>query len=167
MCGSGNTSPDNHRMFDGYHPSVRDLDSRCLLPIVVGAHLDAELSDRALAYRLRGAIMEWQRGHAADRRLHPVVLTDLWYLNARELRVQPTVCIGGPEINAATAFHAARLPTALLVDDAYRIQLDPEGVETNACLWGTDPARTGEAVACFEERYLGEYLENAHLLAAG
>lgn len=134
----------------------------------MGAHLAAEVSDRAIAYGLRRTILDWRPADAPapdeSASLRPVVLTDVWYLNDQALRLQPTICVGGPEVNAATAFHASRIPTALIVEDAYRIQLDPEGLDTAACLWGTDPVRTAEAVACFVARYLDAFLETANLL---
>src|SRR4051794_33570264 len=41
-------------------------DPQRVLLIVVGAHLQAEISDRPLAYRLREAVLRWQDEHADD-----------------------------------------------------------------------------------------------------
>jgi len=55
------------------------------------------------------------------------------------------------------------LPTALVVEDLFRIHLDPELVDLHAVIWGTSPGRTADAVDCFVERYLDAYLESATL----
>ena len=139
-----------------------------LLLIVVGASIEAEVTDRPLAYRLQGEIAAAPVGDGAvggemnDRgRLTPVVCTDLWYLNTQPLRLRPTIAIGSPESNAATAFLATRMPTALVVEERYRIQLDPEYMEMKACLWGTSDRDTAAAVDVFVDRYLAEFLRNA------
>ena len=135
-------------------PADPNPDPASLLVVVVGAHLAAEIADRPTATFLADTV----RAHPATT-LTPVVVTDLWYLNAPELRVRPTVSIGAPEVNAATAFWAARVPTALVCDEAYRIHLDPELVAAEACLWGVDGRRTRVAAECFVERYLDGYLD--------
>jgi len=73
--------------------------------IVVGSHLRAEEGDRPLAYLLRRRIVAWRREHAAQLNvpLTPIVCTDLWYLNHEHLQQRPTVCIGGPGVNAYAA----------------------------------------------------------------
>ena len=152
-------------MQDPFDETVRELAPRSVLPIVVGANLEAELMDRGVASELRDAIRTAQDRTVPSGALQPVVLSDLWYLNDPPLRVQPTIAVGRPEINAATAFLAARIPTAFMVDGTFRVQLDPELVELNACLWGSDARSTAEAVACFIDRYLPDYLRSVNLLS--
>ena len=151
-------------MQDFFDPSVRELDPSHLLPLVVGAHIESEMTDRASAYRLREQILNWQADSGCPGRLLPVVCTDLWYLNNQPLRMRPTIAIGRPELNAATTYLASRVPTAFMVEQAFRIQLDPELVELNACIWGLDGPSTSSAVDCFIDRYLGEYLRSVHEL---
>jgi hypothetical protein len=142
---------------------VRELDLATVIPIVVGAHIEAELTDRLVANRLRDRMIEVIAASpdADCSRLHPVVITDLWYLNNQPLRVRPTIAIGRPEVNAATAYLARKVPTALVVEDAYRIQVDPEFIDVHACLWGTSPAATATSAEVFEKRYLARWLVTA------
>ena len=142
---------------------VRELDCARMLPIVVGAHPEAEANDRVVGYGLRRKVLDWQDATPDVQRLKPVVMTDLWYLNDDDLRGRPTITVGRPEINAATAWLAGRLPTALVVDAAYRIQLDPELIDLRACIWGRGPRETESGVMCFVARYLGDFLDRAHL----
>lgn len=133
-----------------------------LLVVVVGAHLRAEQSDRPLGYRLRDSILRWQAAHPDARPLSPVLCSDLWYLNAPELMVRPTISVGAPELNAVSAFFANRLPAALVIDDSLQVQLDPEFVTLRACVWGVDDAATATGVDLFETRYLDAFLRSAH-----
>ena len=134
-----------------------------LLPIVVGAHLGAELSDRPLAYQLRQRMLEWLGGAGrGEEGIRPIVCCDLWYLNAEDLMLQPTVSIGDPEVNAASAYLAGRLPTALVVDERLRVQLDPEFVDQKVCIWGVDAASTARGLDLFTDRYLNAYLRSVH-----
>ncbi len=91
-----------------------DLEQTNLVLIVVGAHLRAEVGDRPLANRLQNRIASWTRRHA-DRLESPVVAivcTDLWYLNNEELHGLPTICLGGPGVNALSAYFAQALREA-------------------------------------------------------
>ena len=137
------------------------------LLIVVGSSLRAELSDRMLGYRLRERILSWQDEMSCDPPLLPVVCTDLWYLNADELRDRPVLTIGDPETNAATAYLAGKLPTAFIIDETLRVQLDLDYVDLRACIWGINPTTTVSAVDLFLERYLDGYLRSAHDLPVG
>lgn len=141
---------------------VREPDAGLLLPIVVGAHLRGELEDRPLAYGLRDRIIAWQREHDDVPPLHPVVCTDLWYLNTEDLLERPAITIGEPAVNAATAFLASRLPTALVMEETLRVQLDLEFLDLRVCLWGADPAATASCLEVFGERYLDGFLTAAH-----
>jgi hypothetical protein len=125
---------------------------------VVGAHLRAEVGDRARANRVKDAIVGWMKENDISDPPWPLVCSDLWYLNQIELKAQPTICIGHPEVNAATAALSAKLPTAFLADDSYRIQLDPEYIDCTCCLWGVDNAHSQHAVDAFISDFLPELL---------
>ena len=138
------------------------VDPRRLLLIVVGAHLGAELADRPLGYRLRDDVVRWQRKTPEADPLMPVVCTDLWYLNARELMARPTIAVGRPQRNAVSAYFANRLPTALVIDESLQVQLDPQLVNPQACVWGVDGQATSSSVDLFVQRYLEPFLRSAH-----
>jgi len=138
--------------------------------IVVGADLRAEISDRPLAYRLCERIRQWQGLLAEHATAEPVtaielasiiVCTDLWYLNSKDLMVRPVISIGDPGVNAATAYLANRLPTALVIEGRCRMHLDPEFIDPQACIWGVDVRATAEAIDVFAERYLDDFLHAA------
>ncbi len=131
-----------------------------LLLIVVGAHLRAEVADRPLAYRLSQRVKKWLKAH--DDRMNvslmPVVCSDIWYVNQRDLQSLPTVSVGGPEVNALSAYFANKLPTAWVRDNHMLVQLDPEYVDLRVCVWGADHRLTVAAVDVFCEQYLEGYL---------
>lgn len=128
------------------------------LPIVVGAHLVAEVEDRPIAGAMRDALA----ARLPDGfPLVPVVMTDLWYLNTDPLRSQPTVSIGRPEVNALAAYLADKLPSVLAVDDRLIVQLDPELTDPAASCWGVDATATAEAVHAFVERWAGAFIKAA------
>jgi hypothetical protein len=140
-----------------------------LILVVVGAHLQAEAIDRPLGYRLRQEILRWcderakrdQDEQAVMSRLQPIVCTDVWYLNDDSLRSRPTICIGPPGVNAASAYLANRLPTAFLIENTLRVHLDTEFIDQRACIWGVDQAATSAGVDLFVSRYLNEFMEEA------
>lgn len=137
-----------------------------MLLIVVGAHLRAELHDRPLGYRLRDVILHRQdmlrARHLEDGPgLKAVLCTDLWYLNAKELLDRPTIAIGDPAVNAATAYLSNRLPTAFVIENSLRVHLDLEFIDPQACLWGVNPSATNSAIDLFVERYLDDFLKQA------
>jgi len=138
-----------------------------LLLIVTGAHLRAEAYDRAIAYRLRERIIArlndryGPEKHGKPHPISPLVCSDMWYLNNEPLRSRPTVSIGGPDVNALTAYLADKLPSVLAVEDVYIVQMDPELVDVAACCWGAEAGATLAAVEAFEERYLEEFLDEA------
>ena len=121
--------------------------------IVVGAHLSAEVYDRPLAYRLREAVLGALGAGEPDR---VIVCSDLWYLNRDQLRGLPAVSVGGPTVNAFTAYLGDKLPSAFAVDGRLVVQMDPEG--PLACCWGIDAAATAAAVEAFAERHLEQWL---------
>lgn len=135
-----------------------------LLALVVGAHPRAEVCDRPLAARLARAIRQWQASELepGERALVPIVCCDLWYMNDRELMRQPSVTIGDPGVNAATAYFASRLPKAYVIDDVCAVQLDAELLEPSVALWGADWRGTETAVEAFLARYLDRFLRVVH-----
>ena len=143
-------------------PSPIDVDS--LLLIVVGAHPRAELNDRATAYRLRQAIeqrLERRSGDEGGRPVMPLVVTDVWYLNDASMRRRPAVSVGGPGVNAFSAFLGDKLPSAFVVDDTLMVQMDLDLTDAIACCWGVDAPATLAAVDAFTARYLDAFLDAA------
>jgi hypothetical protein len=130
--------------------------------VVVGAHLRAELADRPLAYRLANSICETigEEPGSGDG-LSALPCSDIWYLNNEELHRRPTISVGGPGVNALSAYLYERLPTALTIEDQLVVQLDVAFDDTRVALWGIDSERTTAAVTLFEERYLAAFVEAA------
>ena len=145
-------------------PPDMELDSSRLLPIVVGAKLRGEIADRPLANRLAAAIRQWQRANIArdEDRLVALVMTDLWYLNDQELLLQPTIAIGSPTTNAASAYYGTRLARAYVVDGQLQVLADLSFVEPSVALWGIDAAATRTALDWFIARHLPAFLESVH-----
>ncbi|MEM9414535.1 MAG: hypothetical protein AAGA29_03535 [Planctomycetota bacterium] len=162
-------------------PDVVELNA---VLIVVGSHLRAEEGDRPLAYRLRALIEAWREDHAAQLTvpLTPIVCTDLWYLNHEQLQQRPTVCIGGPGVNAYAALSIQQVEGAAEVEELERhdaegpadsgerpagqgmgepkvtIMIDPDFTHLRVGIWGTDHALTAKGVELFSQRYLDGYL---------
>ena len=129
-----------------------------VIPIVIGAHLCAELGDRRRGYYLGEAIVAWMEQHEIAGPPWPLVCSDLWYLNDAELRTRPTICIGQPEVNAATASLSSNLGTVLLEENAYRIQGDANFIDLKYCLWGIDDIHTNQCVEQFIKSALPNFL---------
>ncbi len=135
--------------------------------IVTGAHLSAEVYDRPIAYRLREKVLAalgWSNnntppptdnGHPPDRVL---VCSDLWYLNRDQLREFPTISVGGPTVNALSAYLGDKLPSAFAVDGVFLVQADWSNQTPVACCWGINAEATANAVETFAERYLEEWV---------
>ncbi len=139
------------------HPDETvDIDN--VIPIVVGAHLRAELGDRRRGYYLGEAMVQWMEQHEITGPPWPLVCADLWYLNDTELRTRPTICIGQPDVNAATAAMSPKLETILLADDAYRILGDAEYIDLKYCLWGIDDKHTNQCLEQFIKTVLPNFL---------
>lgn len=134
-----------------------------VIAVVVGAHPRAEIADRPWAGRLVRAMRAGLRGRGhelVDGPL-PMVLTDVWYLNDESLRLQPTIALGDPAVNAASAMFANRLPCAYAIENACQVLLDPELLEPRACLWGVDDESTRFAIERFESKWMEEFLDAA------
>jgi hypothetical protein len=125
--------------------------------IVTGAHPAAEAADRPIAYRLRGEVI--RRLPDAGPPGDPVlVCSDLWYLNNENPSRRPTISVGGPRVNALTAYLGGRIPAAFAIDGELVVQMDLDLAEPAVCCWGSDAAATGRAVDIFVGRYLDHYL---------
>ena len=137
------------------------LEPELVVPIVVGAHPQAEISDRPwanrLARRLRSVLRS--RGHDLVGGPLPLVMTDVWYLNDDQLRTQPTLAVGDPAVNAASAMLATRLPCAFAIDDVCQILLDPELLEPRGALWGVHDDGTAAAIERFEAKWMEEFVD--------
>lgn len=144
------------------------IDVDRVMLIVVGAHLSAEVSDRPLAYKLREAALRWIDEKSANPELEgfeplePQVCTDLWYLNNEELMQRPTIAVGAPGVNAATAYFANRLPIAFMIENTFQVHLDVEFNELQACLWGMNTPALASAIDLFIERYMESFLLKSH-----
>ena len=142
--------------------SAPAFDPSNLLLIVAGAHLRAEEGDRPLAYRIKDSAEAWlereRRDHRLETAVRPLVCSDVWYMNHEPLQQRPTISVGGPGVNALTAFYAQRIHPLHLREEDMIIQLDPEFVDLRVCAWGMDHARTSGSVELFIQRYLDPYL---------
>ena len=132
--------------------------------IVVGVHLRAEVGDRPLAYELRDRIEQWKSEHAEllTDPVDPVVLSDVWYLNQEDLQRRPTISIGGPGVNALSAFFAQQLPEESDIEEQQVvIQIDPDFTDLRVCIWGTNHELTHQGVDLFTQQYLEGFLRAA------
>jgi hypothetical protein len=137
------------------------------LLIVTGAHLRSEVGDRALAYMLRDEILTRLESRFPDGPpIDPVVCSDVWRLNDESLRETPTISIGGPGVNALTAYLGDKLSSVFVIEDRLIIQADLEFDDITACCWGMDHELTISAVEAFIERYLDGFID-ATLRQAG
>lgn len=127
--------------------------------LVVGSDLRAESADRPLAYQMVEAIEGWIERHRDLLRVEisPEVCTDLWYLHHDDLRRLPTVCLGGPRVNALSAYLARHLVESDR-DAEVLLQIDPEFTDLQACVWGSDRRLTAHGVGVFIDQYLDGYL---------
>jgi hypothetical protein len=146
-----------------------DVDETNAVMIVVGSHLRAEERDRPLAYGLRTRIEHWREQHAdqLDVPLTPLVCTDLWYLNHADLQRRPTICLGGPGVNALAAINAnqsseeegeTRAPEPSPDEPRVTIMIDPDFTHLRVGVWGTNTELTEKGLQLFCDRYLDAYL---------
>jgi hypothetical protein len=127
--------------------------------IVVGAHLAAEVADRPVAYRLRDRMGAWLRERGREDTV--IVCSDVWYLNHGELRQRPTVSVGGPAVNALSAYFGERVPSAFTIEGVLLVQMDLGLTDRVACCWGVSPEATEGAVEAFVGKYLEGFMEAA------
>ena len=127
------------------------------LLIVVGACLRAETMDRPLAYRVRDQALRRMYGVAG---FECVVLSDVWYLNSKELHDRPVISIGGPGVNHLSGYLQDQLPTSLMVEHVLQIQMDLTLKDRRCTVWGMDHENTVEAVETFLEKgHLDRFLK--------
>lgn len=139
---------------------VPPVEATTLLLIVVGAHLRAEIADRPLAYQIQKRICRWveQHRHQLDVAIEPIVCSDIWYLNQPQLQLRPTISVGGPGVNALSAYYIKKLANVLSEDDRMVIQLDLDFVDLRACAWGVDHQTTVQVAQIFMHRFLDDFM---------
>ena len=116
--------------------------------VVTGSCLRAERMDRPLAARVSADAAQLLRPRL-DEAPDVAVLSDVWYLNSRELHHVPTISVGGPGVNHLAAYWQRQLPVALLVENVLQIQMDVQGRDHRCSVWGTNHETTVEAVDTF------------------
>lgn len=136
-------------------------DLKHLVLIVTGAHLRAEEADRPLAYQLQQRIRGWLRRHKSllNTPIRPLVISDIFYINNTQLHGRPTISIGGPGVNALSAYFAQQLQNVKPDEQQIVIQIDPEFTDLRVCVWGSDHTLTGRGVDLFVDRYLDGFLK--------
>jgi hypothetical protein len=132
-----------------------DLPEHTLL-IVAGACLRAERLDRPLAYRIRE---QARRQMVGVPTFECVVLSDVWYLNSKDLHDRPVISVGGPGVNHLSGYLYDKLPHALVVEHVLQIQMDVTLKDRRCAVWGMDHEATVEAVDTFLQKgYLDRVL---------
>lgn len=98
--------------------------------------------------------------------IDPVVCSDVWRLNDDSLKDVPSISIGGPGVNALTAYFGDKLASVFVIEDRLIVQADLKYDDMAVCCWGMDHELTISAVEAFMDRYLDGFLDAA-LRAAG
>ena len=157
---AGHTEPPEEPAADTSEPAEQP--SYKLL-LVTGSHLRAEAADRPLAYHLQAKIEDWLVKHDPYLNVHidPIVCSDIWFLNNQELQRRPVICIGGPGVNALSAYFAKFIPEdeEIMNEPRVLIQIDPEFTDLHACIWGTNHELTRKGLELFTDQYLDEYMK--------
>jgi len=127
---------------------MQELDVNQTILIVVGTDIMPEEADRPLAYKLKDAFES-----SPFFGKHPfrkcLVISDTLYRLDKIIRVCPTVAIGGPGVNFATAELIETLPVYLSQENKYYIQLHKDFSDPKISIWGMDRKATGEAIDIF------------------
>jgi hypothetical protein len=127
---------------------MQEIDVNQTLLIVVGIDVKPEEADRPLAYRLQEAVRA-----SAKFGDHPfrkcLVISDVLYRHNKIIQICPTIAIGGPGVNSASAELVEKLPVYLSKDNRYFIQLDKDYKDPKISIWGMDRESTMEAVETF------------------
>ena len=146
-------------MAEANEPNESINHSNTLL-IVVGAHLRAEVADRPLGYELQQRVNEWLEEHQEQMNvsIDVIVCSDIWYLNNEQLQQCPTISIGGPGVNALSAYFAQNLKHDTGQEQQVLIQIDPEYTDLRVCIWGTNHELTVKGLDLFNRQYLDGYL---------
>lgn len=141
------------------HHQPDAIDPDRLVLIVTGATLRAEAEDRPLAYALRERVLAARDQRSGDNPPFDVlVCSDIWRLNTDALRNCPTISVGGPAVNALTAYLTDKIDSAYVVEDSLMVQADIDFTDLRVCCWGVDRAGTARAVDAFAEKYLDAYV---------
>jgi hypothetical protein len=127
-----------------------------LILIVTGSTLRAEQMDRPLAYYLQSQIDQLGAGH--DQRM-ALVISDRYYLSHPELHDLATISIGGPGVNKLAQRLLKQLPAAMAAEDKFYIQMNLDGEDLRASVWGMDNPQTRIAVVTFAESYLPRFTQ--------
>ncbi len=136
-------------------PTEDDLPEHALL-IVAGACLRGERLDRPLANRIRE---EARRHMVGVTNFECIVLSDVWYLNSKELHKRALISVGGPGVNHVSGYLYDKLPHALVVEHVLQIQMDVTLKDRRCAVWGMDHETTVEAVDTFLQKgYLERFL---------
>lgn len=124
--------------------------------IVTGSTIEAELSDRPVAYALRELVEHALARAAQGQEPTPTVVVcgDVWYLNQHDCRLRPTISVGPPRNNALTAYLGDRVESVLAVQGQFVVQMDPGLDDLTAVCWGSTSGGTTAAAQAFAERYL-------------
>jgi hypothetical protein len=143
----------------GEGEEARELTGDPVVLIVVGACLRGEVADRPLAYRLQRRVRRWLKRHAGTLEIpiDALVCTDVWYLNSDELQHRPTISLGGPGVNALSAYLAQHLDEPD-EDTHVLIHMDPEFTDLRIAVWGMDHELTAKGVDVFTQQYMNDFL---------
>ena len=124
--------------------------------IITGIAMRAEDKDRPLAYHIADEI---RQRLPADTAWHPLVISDVLYLNDKRLQSCPIISLGGPGLNQVSATLFGELPSVLTIDNVLIIQMDLDFEDLRCCLWGMNHDQTVEALELFLKRgYLDRFL---------
>ncbi|MGC8643823.1 MAG: hypothetical protein ACP5XB_28515 [Isosphaeraceae bacterium] len=143
------------------------------LLVVTGSTLRAEEADRPLGYYLKQKIEEKLKAasHSSDTKTGEAlsgfqvrVIADFRWIHDEFLQRLPTISLGGPGVNALSHRWLEEVPISLAFNEHYFIQMDPDGSEPRASVWGMDNAATQLAVSVFLDRYLPVFLERCALM---
>ena len=137
-----------------------------VLLIVTGSTLRAEEMDRPLAYylkqRIEQALAEVIAAGRDGLEGYVVrVVADFRWIHDDPLQNLPTISLGGPGVNALSAYLGDKLPGVFTVQNVLTVQMDLEFIELVASVWGMDHATTVSACDAFVERYLDAFMRHA------
>lgn len=138
-----------------------DLDDPGVV-IVVGADLRAETFERPIANALLNSVNAAMSVESEScGRVLPaaVICTDVLYLNSEHLRLCPTLSVGGPELNALSAYLIGRVPPVFAVEGRYAVHADLAGHQLAGCIWGVDSLNTAHAMEVFCEKHLQSFVK--------
>ena len=138
--------------------AMQELDVQQTILIVVGSEIRPEEKDRPIAYKLKQQIEKSPKyGKLPFRKC--IVISDSLFENDKIIQICPTICIGGPGVNAVSARLFEKLPVYYRKEECFYIQYDKNIQNNRVSLWGMDQATTEESVDYFiSTGLLEEYL---------